>query len=328
VINADHKSFVRRVNELVSNAFETYYTGSVLVAHGERILLHRSHGWADSQHTRRIKPRTCFWIASISKQFTAAAILKLAESGRLSLDDPLTRFYPNVPVEKSAINLHQLLTHSAGLRQNYAADGITNRQEAVDAILAQPLKYAPNECFGYTNDAYNLLAALVEQVSGDTFESYLKKQILNPAGMRDTGFWGGDGNKIVAEIHGEVSEEVLQPNWGFRGAVGMYSTTGDLYRWYRALQSDLVLSAASRNQILSPHVRLDENETAGYGWFQTKGSQGFTTIWTRGTEDFGHNAILLTIPAEKVVITAASNAGKHAELAISRYLAVQLLQII
>ncbi|MCU0487152.1 MAG: beta-lactamase family protein [Anaerolineales bacterium] len=300
------------------------YSGTLLIAQGGRVLLNVGYSSADRESTQPIAPSTRFWIASISKQFTAAAILRLAELQLLSVSDPIGRFFAPVPDDKVQITLHQLLTHTGGLRQNYAADGITDRQEAVEAILSQPLARAPGERFGYSNDAYNLLAAVIEGVAGQTFEVCLEQLILQPAKLGNTGFWGGSGHETVAEIHGEVEPAVRQANWGFRGAVGMFSTTGDLFRWYEALQTDTVLSSASRGRVLGAQVQLEQNESAGYGWFQTQSEQGKTTLWTRGTEGFGHNAILLTMPEEELVIAAASNAGNIEGLAASRYMVEQI----
>jgi CubicO group peptidase (beta-lactamase class C family) len=318
------RSFTRQAAVIIRKAGSSYYSGSVLIAYQGRVLLHQGYGWADPQKTHPITPHTRFWIASISKQFTAAAIFRLVEQGRLLLKDPLNHFFPTAAADKKAITLQQLLTHTAGLRQNYAADGLTERQAAIDAILAGPLKSPPGECFGYSNDAYNLLAAIVEISAGDPFETSLKRLVLDPAGLADTGFWGMEGHNKVAEIHGEVDEIVRQPNWGFRGAVGMFSTTGDLFRWHLALQRDQVLTSASRAKLLGPQITLDDMEQAGYGWFFTCTPHSTTAVWTRGTEDFGHNAILLTYPMEQVVIAAASNAGNYTGIAITRYLAEQL----
>ncbi|HSQ17611.1 MAG TPA: serine hydrolase domain-containing protein [Anaerolineales bacterium] len=300
------------------------YSGTLLMAQGGRVLLNVGYGWADGESTQPIVPSTRFWIASISKQFTAAAILRLAELQLLSVSDPIGRFFTSVPDDKVHITLHQLLTHTAGLRQNYAADGITERQEAVEAILSQPLARAPGAGFGYSNDAYNLLAAVIEGVAGQTFEACLEQLILQPAKLENTGFWGGSGHETVAEIHGEVEPSVRQANWGFRGAVGMFSTTGDLFCWYEALQTEAVLSATSRGRLMEAQVQLDQNESAGYGWFITRTEKGKTTLWTRGTEGFGHNAILLAMPEEELVIAAASNAGNIEGLAASRTLVEQL----
>lgn len=315
---------LKRVSPLIRQARQAGFTGSLLIAVDGEIVLHEGYGWANSNHTVPVTTQTPYWIASITKQFTAAAILKLEEQGRLTVNDPIQKFIQGMPEDTRSITLHQLLTHTAGLRQNYAADGIIDRDEAVRAILAEPLQSPPGEGFGYSNDAYNLLAALISIISGEIYETYLRRELFEPAGLGQTGFWGSATHAGVAEITKLVSPEVRQPNWGFRGAVGIHSTPGDLYHWYLELQANRVLSQASRQKALSPHVTLREGEHAGYGWFLTCTPWGSTKIWTRGTEDFGHNAILVAYPEEKVVLSAASNAGDWDGIAFSRRLVENL----
>ena len=310
-----------RVDRLVSGEAASGFAGSVLLAKDGEVVLHKGYG-------KDISPETPFWIASISKQFTATAILKLEEQGKLSVDDPIAKYFEEVPEDKRAITIHQLLTHTAGFPQKYAADGITDRNEAVRALLAQPLKFAPGQDFAYSNDAYNLLAILVEAVSGEPFESFLEKNLFKPAGLQRTGFWGGPGSEKVAPIPklGDIPESSRRPNWGFRGATGIYSTTGDLYRWYRALLENRVLSEDRRNKLWAPHVALGEKQHAGYGWFLTSGPHA--SVWTRGTESFGHNAIVMTYPAENLVLVAASNAGERDGVSRTRKLAADLVNVL
>jgi len=316
-------SLARRLDALLARQTESGFAGSVLVAKGGRVVLDRGYGWADRRHTRRVTPRTRFWIASISKQFTAAAILTLAEEGRLSVDDPIARRLPDVPEDKRAITIEHLLTHTSGLRQRYAADGIVDRGAAMRALLEAQLASPPGRQFSYANDGYNLLAIVVEVVSGEPFERFLRRRLLDPAGLSDTGFWEHPGHESVAEIPNPVDEQVRVPNWGFRGATGMFSTTTDLHRWHRALSAGRVLSEASRGRLLAPHVAIQDG-SAACGWFRTSGIGGRPTLWTRGTEGFGHNAILMIYPAEDVVIVAASNAGERNGVAVTRALADEL----
>jgi len=309
-----------RLDAFLATATDSGFAGTVLIARDGEIILHKAYGWADEARSRPITTQTPFWVASVSKQFTAAAILALAEDGRLRVTDSVTEYLEAVPADKTGITIHRLLTHTAGLRQNYAADGIGDRDSAVRAILLQPLRYPPGERFGYSNDAYNLLAAIVEIVAGQSFETYLRTRLLQPAGMRHSGFWGSPGDEAVAEIRRDPARP-RRPNWGFRGATGIYSTPADLYRWHLALRAHRVLTEASRRTLLAPHVALESEGHAAYGWFLTRTPRGTTAVWTRGTEDFGHNAILMTYPEEGIVIVAASNAGERDGIAVTRGLA-------
>lgn len=316
----------QRLETFLAQEAERGFSGSVLVVQDGKVLVDKGYGFADRQRTRRITPETPFWVASISKQFTAAAILKLAEQGRLSLDDPITKYFPEVPEDKRAVTIHHLLSHKAGFQQKYAADGIADRGEAVKAVLKQPLADPPGQGWTYSNDNYNLLAAIVEIASGTTFESYLRENLFLPAGLTQTGFWGED--PAVAEIPGEVPEASLRPNWGFRGATGISSTTGDLYRWFLALQGDKVLSRESREKLFFPHEVISPEVTSAYGWFLSSTPRGSRSVWTRGNEGFGHNAILVSYPEERIVLVAASNAGERDRISATRRLAEDLAEVL
>ncbi len=318
----------QQIKKFLEEGLGSGYACSVLIASNGNAIFHKAFGWLDQERHKPASTDTPFWIASITKQFTAAAILKLSEQHKLSLDHRIDRYFAAVPNDKQQITLHQLLTHTAGFRQNYAADGITDRNAAVRSILEQPLKSTPGESFGYSNDAYNLLAAIVEIVSSESYESYLQRTLFQPAELAHTGFWGNPGHESVAAIHGDVPEQVQAPNWGFRGAVGIYSTTGDLYQWRQALEADRVLSISSRRKLMSPHIALGDNESVGYGWFISATPRKTTCVWTRGAEGFGHNAILLAYPEEKLLVIAASNAGERDGIAMSRQLAEGLANTI
>ena len=281
---------------------EKGFSGAVLIVKNKKILLNQGYGWANQKSKSRVKNNTKFYIASITKQFTASAILKLQEQGKLSIADSITKFFKDVPPDKQAITIHHLLSHTAGLAQNYAADGIENRDAAIKSILTQSLKNPVGEKFGYTNDDYNLLAAIVEIVSGQTYEKFLRKNLLIPARMLETGFW-----KEKAQIAGTKEKITIKPDWGFRGATGMFSTVGDLYKWQQSLFTDKILTKASREKLLAPNNETSRGKHA-YGWFISKSANGLNTFWTAGYEDFGHNG-MIKVYSDGTVIIVLTNSG-------------------
>jgi CubicO group peptidase (beta-lactamase class C family) len=328
----DDKELVQKLDGQIRRAIATEFSGSVLVARSRRVLLERGYGWADANHTRRTTPGTRYWVASISKQFTAAAILKLEEQEKLSTADPISRFLSGVPPDKRAITIHQLLTHTSGIRQNYAADGIPSVEEAVRAICTQPVLSPPGDQFHYANDNYNLLAIIVQLASGEHFEDYLRKQLFVPAGMEHSGFWAmlsKTETEETAPVLKQVSEASARPNWGFRGATGVLSTTGDLFRWQQALFAGRILGAAARDKLLRGYVKLSDTEVA-YGWFRSLTARGRLVLWTRGSEEFGHNAVIKVYPDQDLVLVVASNAGERGDKtkAASRILSDELEEII
>ena len=318
-----------QLDQFLTQEADSGWDGTVLVSRNGHIILHRGYGTLNHDGHDSVTTVTPFWIASISKQFGAVATLKLAEAGKLSLADSLPRFFRDVPADKESIQIEQLLDHTAGLARKYAADGIADRDEAMRAIFAVPLNRRPGEGFGYSNDAYNVIAAIVEIASGTAYERYVSDTLLRPAGLTHTGFWGPHEHPEVAPIRGQFADSAnSRPNWGFRGATGMFSTAGDLYRWNEALHAGKVISRANLDMLLAPHTRSQKGFGVGYGWFSSRTPFGTPKIWTRGHEDFGHGAVLTTYPKEQTVIVVTSDAGDKDGLPVSHRLSEEIEKLV
>src|SRR5437867_1716202 len=178
---------IARVDSVASAEARAGFSGAVLVAHGDSVLLEKAYGHAGQA---AVAGGPAFWLASDSKQFTATAILRLQEAGRLRVTDSIGRFFGAVPADKRGITLHQLLTHTSGLPTAYKADGETIRDRAVAEILRLRLRSRPGERYSYSNDAYTLLAAVVEIASVVDFDAYIGDSLLGRAGLRHSGVWG------------------------------------------------------------------------------------------------------------------------------------------
>ncbi|ANP47785.1 serine hydrolase domain-containing protein [Candidatus Viadribacter manganicus] len=287
------------MQSLISQGF----TGSVLVACGDDILFAGDYGLSDS-HGRE----PSYWLASISKQFTATAVLKLVEAGRMTLNDPVSRYFPDAPPDKAPITIQQLLTHQSGLTQVYTADGIVDRNEAVRAILGTQLASSPGATFRYSNDNYTLLAAIVEIVSGERFEDFVRANVFLPAGMRNAGFWPDVGESFSPPVLSMPVGAMAEPNWGFRGGTGMRASVRDLHRWTRALDEGRVLRRESVALLYGPHLTASDGDGVGFGWFSSNSADG-RLLWTRGSEDYGPNVILYRRTGTPLTIIAATNAG-------------------
>jgi CubicO group peptidase (beta-lactamase class C family) len=279
------------------------FAGSVLVACGARIVFQDDYGV-----TPPAGRAPSYWLASISKQFTAVAILQLAQAGRIELADPLSRFFPDAPADKASITLLQLLSHRSGLPQAYAADGVGDRSAAARAVFATPLRDAPGGAFRYSNDNYTLLAMVVEIVSGERFEDYVRAHELAPAGLTDTGFWPDAGDAYVPPLLAPLTGASALANWGFRGGHGMRASVQDLHRWVMALDGGRVLSQQSVAMLYGPHAQAGDGDGVGFGWFWSE-EDGVRWLWTRGSDTSGSNAILYRLWGSPLVVVAATNAG-------------------
>jgi CubicO group peptidase (beta-lactamase class C family) len=282
------------------------FAGSVLVAQGDDVVYARDLGYDEE-----LKTPPSYWIASITKQFVAAGILVLQENGDLDIDDPISRYLDNVPEDKRGITVFQLLTHTSGLNQVYAADGIFDTTEALQALLGQELQSSPGEEFSYANDNYNLLAIILEEVSGKSYEEFLQTEIFEPTGMADSGSWGAPipDSVFVPPIISPPGDGAMLANWGFRGATGMRASVPDLFSFLQSLDSNQILSAPSVSLLMGNHVQTAGGTEIGFNWFSRHNDNGVYMKFSRGQESFGGNAVIYVYPEQQLTIITATNAG-------------------
>ena len=287
------------------------FQGVVIAAQGDRVLIDKAFGTIDD---RRIRRDDKFWVASVGKQFAAAAILKLVEQGKLGLDDPIGRILPDVPPDKAPITVRQLLAHTSGLGQSYVSEKQSDRATAVRAMLAEPLQGPPGEKFRYSNSNIQLAAAIIEVISGETYAEFARNRLWAPAGMQATGFAGTAGANTVLPIKGELPPRLRQSYWGEQG---VYSSAPDLMRWYRALSTGRALKPESVEMMFAPVAKTGEGH-ATLGWFRGTTGRGNDYVYIRGNEDFGANALLYAYPKSATVIAVLTHAGDAGEASWSR----------
>lgn len=267
------------------------FSGALLVAKNGEVVLNKGYGSAVRSTDTPNAANTIFSVGSITKQFTAAAILKLESRGKLRVTDSLGTYFKDVPPEKQSITIHNLLTHTSGIVQDAGADyEPAGRDEAVRRILGLPMEFKPGEQFGYSNSGYSLLAAIVEQVSGRSYEQFLHDSLFVPSGMMATGYRIPDWKSHVV-AHWYVGEKdnltPLQrqyPYWFLMGNGGILSTTADMYRWHLALLGDRILHHEEKVKLLTPF--LDEY---AYGWDVLQSPRGLL-IQHNGGSDLGNSA--------------------------------------
>lgn len=246
-----------------------------------------------------------FWIASSGKQFVAAAIFRCVEHGLLSLNDPLSKFFPEAPPDKRGITVRQLLAHLSGLGQTYASEGATTRDAAVRAMLGKPLIDKPGAKFHYSNDNYQLAAAIVEVVSKTDYRSFVTHAFFEPQKLTNTGFNFTPGAALVAPTHEALPPRLLKPTWG---EAGVYSSGYNLARWYCDLRGGKVLTPKSVATMFAPAAPIGEGHTA-LGWYLGKTARGTPTVFVRGNEDFGANSLLYAYPTKDRVLVILTHAG-------------------
>lgn len=308
-----------RVDRYLARLVPYGFSGAVLVAKDGAIVLEKGYGQANRETGQAYTADLASSVGSITKQFTAAAIVRLERDGKLRVSDPISKYLPGVPEDKADITIHHLLTHTAGFSGDLGgADNEPIERDALVAkVLAAPLKSKPGERFEYSNEGYSLAGAIVERVSGTGYEAYLREHLFLPAGMNETGYllpsWPVDRMPLGYGQDGQPWGRVYRnhwlpdgPGWYLRANGGIHSTLGDLYRWHVALEAGKVLSPEAVSTLQTGHVASEGGERYGYGW-------GVETT-RRGTRVVSHNggngflfADFRRYLDEKVVIIAMSN---------------------
>jgi CubicO group peptidase (beta-lactamase class C family) len=293
---------------------ETNFSGAVLVIQDGKVLLQKGYGSANDANGSQVTPNTVFDIGSLSKQFTAAAILYLEQEGRLSVDEPISKYFDGVSKDKANITIHQLLTHTAGFTTDHFENDLDpmTRDEAQKAIFALPLGNRPGTTFHYSNTGYSLLAILIEKVSGVAYTEYLKQTFFEPLGMNHTGFYNDDwSSSSVANTYFNGKDQGKPsdwpgPYWGVMGNGGVISTVGDLNIWWQTLQNHTTLSAEQSNKLFNRYISEDSGDSFyGYGWSIQNSPHG--NLVTHNGGGIGGNSDLAVYTDKNLVIIISSN---------------------
>lgn len=297
------------------------FNGTVLIAENGSVRFHESFGYSNIAEKKKLDANASFRLASVSKQFTATAIMILAERGKLEYDDPITKHLPSLPYEK--VTIRHLLNHTGGLQDYMMLMGkhwdkdkqhgdrrIAFNQDAV-AIFAQhkpELMFEPGSKFAYSNTGYVFLGQIIENVSGIPVGQFIQKNIFEPVGMKDSRvFSPGDDFKLKHRVYGfrHVGQEPgYKPNDhhylnGMIGDGGLYATAQDLLKWDQALYGEKLVSKPTLQQAFTSATLPDGSETGyGFGWgidskpetgkFQVShsgGWVGFSTFIARNLSD-------------------------------------------
>ena len=287
----------RTLDEYLSRLERFGFAGGALAVRGQDVLLCKSYGLADRARRIPLTTDSVYNLGSITKQFTAAAILTLEMQGKLAVTDLASKYFDGVRADKSSITLHHLLTHSSGLESDFSPTDYepVGREEYARRALQSTLLFKPGDGYEYSNAGYSLLAAVVEKVSGQPYEVYLTERVLKPAGMRETGYklpnWAPDriahGYRDDGEDWGTILQRIQEPEapyWMLRGNGGLHTTLGDMLAWHRALATDAVLSKDARAKYFKPYVAEGPRGLShyAYGWAVSKSARGTAVVQHNG----------------------------------------------
>lgn len=286
------------------------------------MIVSRGYGMADLEHGVPITPRSVFSLASVSKQFTAASILLLAEAGKLSLQDEIRRYVPELPAYARGVTLEHLIHHTSGLRDYFQlrvlagrSDADTVSREDVLALLARQkgLNFKPGARHGYSNTGYELLAQVVERVSGQSLRDFAAEHIFKPLGMNDTQF--NDDRTLIVENRaiGHLRREngslgVFRSSFALVGSGGLLSTVEDLARWDQNFYSNTLGRGdpALIEQMLRTVPLNDGSPNAYAAGLVIRSYRGLPIVRHAG-RSFGFRSDMIRFPEQRFSVIVLSN---------------------
>lgn len=286
-----------------------------------KTLISRGYGESDLENHVGASPDTVYAIASITKQFTAAAVLQLAEAGKLRLDDEITRYLPDYPVRGNRVTVRQLLNHTSGIR-NMTALGApywsqisrdVQPEDVIRIFQNEPFDFSPGEHYSYSNSGYFLLGVIIEKASGMKYSEYLAKNVIARAGLQHTRSCATDAlipGRARGYSHGPagfVNAKYFSPTQGF--SVGsICSTAPDLARWVEALASGRVVSAESYRQMTTPNPAvLPDGERLTHGFGTGVGINEGHRVFYHDGGIFGFDTIEAYYPQDDLTIIVLCN---------------------
>jgi CubicO group peptidase (beta-lactamase class C family) len=282
----------------------------------------RAFGLADLEHAVPITPGTIFEAGSVSKQFTAAAVLLLAKDGKLSLDDPARKYIPELPDYGTPLTIRQMLTHTSGLRDwggvasiagSPRGSRVHTHADVLDIVGRQrALNFSPGTKWSYSNTGYNLAAIIVSRVSGMPFEEFIRKRIFEPLGMMDSS-WDVDHTRVVPRRAVAYSEQAdgfhtFMPFEDVHGNRGLLTTVGDLLKWNENFVSPRVGDLAFVRELEQPG-RLNDGRAHGYALGLVVGQRNGVREISHNGATAGYRAELTRYPDQHVSVAVLCNVG-------------------
>lgn len=310
-------------------------TGDVIVEQDGKVVLKAGYGWANREKKTPFTTATVAQIGSITKQFSAIALIGLWHDGRIDFSKPVRTYLPQAAEPVASLTLDQILTHRSGMPE-YCGDDFDRltKAELLSKCAATALSFPPGTKFQYSNPGYSIVAAIDEQVSGMAIDAYLKKRFFAPLGMHDTGYefpgipldrfavgyLDGKNQGIISEtlkkLHGDA--------WNIIGNGGIQASTDDMYRWYRALSRDGDIPKDMRDMATAQHAQREDDIADGYGWALRKAPDGHTVQISHSGSDGTFFSYFCWRPDDRTFFYMVSNSGEKAATVLVKKMLVSV----
>jgi CubicO group peptidase (beta-lactamase class C family) len=309
-----------RIDQVLAATYKADAPGAtVIVVKDGKTLLRKAYGLADVEHKTPLTPETQMRLGSVTKQFTSTAVMMLVDEGKMKLDDDITVYLPDYPAQGKKLTVEHLLTHTSGIVSYTGKPGFKNGMQEdmpvsrmIDSFKNDPLEFEPGSRYKYNNSGYFLLGAIIEKVSGLSYDKFVEQRIFVPLGMKHTAYEGHERSKTARALGYSARQGGFAPGAAISmtqpyAAGSLVSNVDDMARWDAAVSSGKLLKAASWQRAFTPYVLSGGASTNyGYGWEMGK-LQGAAMI-SHGGSIPGFKSFTLRIPSEKLYVAVLSNA--------------------
>lgn len=301
------KDIGKTVNRLFTTYIDSGFSGSVLVAEKNKIILKKGYGYAKKESKILNTPKTLFNVASIGKQFTAYAVLLLEKRGLLSTSDHISKYIGAFNDIRDSCTIHHLLLHSSGLFIENSELDYSTRKGFIQSARDSGYESKPGEAYRYSNAGYSMLAAIVEIVSGQPFEKFLLENIFIPCKMKNTGYpWEQRLHSKPFATGYDKNKQPMKPQvdiWATRGPGHQVTTMEDLYKWIKAIQDPAFMPADIKNKIFYDHIPGKET----YSWNRATTAHN-TRFYFKGGGRPDFESQVMWFPDDEVIIIFSINA--------------------
>jgi len=289
------------------------FSGSVLIARNGEVLLSKGYGFADREQKILNTPQTRFRLGSITKQFTAMAIIILEAQRKLDVQDPICNYLSECPEAWKTITIHHLLTHTSGIPNftsfpDYKSTMATPSppEETINRFKDKPLDFRPGEKWSYSSSGYILLGQIIERVSDQSYEDFLQEHIFTPLHMMNTGYDHNRDDLAVGYKSIFSKANFIDMSIPY-SAGGLYSTVEDLYKWDQAFYTQQLLQQDYLDQMIAPYAAIPNSQKMAYGYGWTIGVENRRQIITHGGLVNGFATNIARYPEDRTVIIILSN---------------------
>lgn len=327
------QNYEKKIDSLIRTEFGNQNDpgGVFLVAKNGKPIYRKAFGKANLELAVNMTPENVFQIGSMTKQFTAVAILLLEQQGKLNVHDPVSKYIKDYP-GGDKITIHHLLTHTSGIKDFTRMKSLSSiaqkemkPEEMVSFFKNEPVDFTPGEKFDYNNSGYVVLGYIIELISGDTYENFIQKNIFDQAGMSDS-YYASDRKVIPKRAYGYhkkekgfVNKTVISFSVPFSSG-SLMSTVDDMLKWQQALNQNKIVNPDESQKAFQKY-KLNNNEefTYGYGW-HLKEINGVPDR-EHGGSVFGFKSMGVYIPKEDIYVIGFSNCDCHSPTEITRNIA-------